>query len=122
MTFLIILAATIPLNIFVPKAVDKVIGMYAKNKQKKQEKIEAVANQQTTQQLEQTTETTENGYKILIPLFDYGTAEIIADKEYNITETEALESAILLQSNIKKLKGEFICLYLSCYSQLVWFC
>ena len=60
MTFLIILAATIPLNIFVPKAVDKVIGMYAKNKQKKQEKIEAVANQQTTQQLEQTTETTEN--------------------------------------------------------------
>ncbi len=41
-----------------------------------------------------TTETTENGYKILIPLFDYGTAEIIADKEYNITEINLNELSI----------------------------
>ena len=41
-----------------------------------------------------TTETTENGYKVLIPLFDYGTAEIIADKEYNITEINLNELSI----------------------------
>lgn len=44
LTLLGVIVTTIPLNIFVPKGVDKVLAMYAKNKQKSQEK-ENVAKQ-----------------------------------------------------------------------------
>lgn len=38
-----------------------------------------------------TSEKVDGGYKISIPLFEYGTAEIIADAEYNITQVRLQE-------------------------------